>query len=186
MPINYVNQRLLDKMNRWSIEGVEAGVIIVDESTTDGNTSRDRDTCHRMQSGLLARAKRFGFPVFLVAYGANGNAGFTSQFNNNLSRDLNSAIPAQSRVYSKGAFETNGFDNVQLVQDTAEITHVVIMGQSVNACCAATARGAVANNKQVHTSYSIMRGGETATSSPVYFGVNFAGWPNGTTIHAGI
>jgi hypothetical protein len=186
MPIIYSNDRLLDIMTEWRRTGVRAAFILVDEETTDPDKSRDRAVRHRLQSALLLRSQGFG--VFVVKYGMDGAHGERSVFAGGLGPDLDAALPGTANVYEKGPFETNGFDNVRLVADIAQgnYTEVVIMGQSTNACCAATARGAVGLQLKVHTCESILRGGAVETLPPVYFGLGFAGWPDGTTVYAAL
>lgn len=181
MPINYSNDRLLDVMNRWQQNNTQGAVILVDETTGGGDASRDRETRHRMQSALLVRAGRMGLPVFIVQYGMNGAHGQRAAFAGGLGADLDAAIPGGTNCYDKGALETNGFVNVQLVADMAAITDVIIMGQSVNACCAATANGAAGLGKNVHTCDSILRGGNVNTTAPLGFL-----WPNNTTVYSAL
>lgn len=68
-------------------------------------------------------------------------------------------IPGASLRFLKGAGETNALCNVQLQQEIAHYDTVVITGQSTNACCAATARGAAALGKTIYTSPRLLRGG---------------------------
>lgn len=182
MPLNYLNERLLDSVGTWNGSGC---VILVDESTGDDNASNDRDASHRVQAGVLARAGMHGLGVYLVAF---GGAGTSAPFGGNLSADLNGAIPPNTTVYYKGAFDTDGFSNDQLGAAIAHAghAHAIIMGQSRNACCAATARGAVAAGLTVHTAPSLTRGGNVATADFQNFNVAYAGWPNGTNIYAGV
>ncbi len=182
MPLIYSNDRLLDAVR--SLNG-SACMILVDEETGDADTSSDRETCHRIQAGVIVRARQYGLTLYMVAFGGAGNTG---QFGGNISPDLNAAIPLNTTVYYKGAFDTDGFSNDTLGLDIAHAghAHAIIMGQSRNACCAATARGAAAAGLAVHTAPALTRGGNIATADFQYFGLAFAGWPDGTTIYAGV
>lgn len=186
MPINYNNDRLLRIMAGWQATGVRAAVILVDEDAAGPDKSGDREVRHRLQSALLLRSQGFG--VFLARYGSEGAHGQRSVFDGGLGADLDTAVPGTARVYEKGALETDGFANVQLAADIAGggYTEVVIMGQSTNACCAATARGAASRGLRVHTCDSILRGGAVVTEPPVYFPGGFVGWPDDTTVYAAL
>ncbi len=191
MPLVFENDGLLDTMTHWSLTGVHAAVVLVDETVNDPDESKDRAVRHRLQSALLVRAARHGFRICVVHFGAEGKHGNKALFNGGLGEELNSVIPeGMTYKYSKGAYETNGFANTSLRTDLTEagITDVVIMGQSVNACCAATAIGASDAGMTVHTCMSIVRGGHVATTDPapplIYQGQQFSGWPPGTKIYS--
>ena len=99
---------------------------------------------------------------------------------------LDACIPRSARSYTKGLLETNGFDNTQLTTDVKrKFQAVIIAGQSVNACCAATARGAARLGKQVLTSTVLLRGGNVATEAPTFIpgGLEIDyGWPDGARV----
>jgi nicotinamidase-related amidase len=192
MPLIFSNDRLLDVMNQWHLNNTRGAVILVDEDNAGPDVSRDREVRHRMQTALLVRAAGFGFPVFLVQFGPlPGASGQHAVFNGGLGPQLDAVIHGGTEVYKKGPGEADGFANVQLVMDVqnANITDVIIMGQSVNHCCAATARGAAALGLNVHTCESVIRGGNTATVPPdhqVFPYIGVVGWPNNATIYAAL
>jgi hypothetical protein len=181
MPLTFHNDRLLDAAPTWNGSGC---IIIVDETTGDNDVSGDREVSHRLQSAVLARAGTLGFRIYIVAY---GGAGATGTYQGNLGAELGRYIPANTPVFYKDFLETDGFTNENLgaVIGTAGHAHAIIMGQSRNACCAATARGAVAAGLSVHTAPSLTRGGGMVATSDFE---NFGGivWPNGTHIYASV
>lgn len=191
MGIETVNQPLRQAMCGW----VHGCVILVDETTTDENTSGDRDACHDAQKEIIAHAGKKGIPLYLVQFHLESNytAGFQDWWeeypaSRNLGETLKGIIPDDARVFGKSLNDTDGFVNAWLVEVTADKEHVVIMGQSVNACCAATARGAKRNDKQVHTAAALLRGGGTATTAPGYSanGSDEYEWPDGTQLHTAL
>jgi len=177
----FSNDRLLDVMGALRSSNTKVAVILVDEELDDSNVSNDRALCHRLQASVLLRSQGFG--VFLVKFGAEGSQGNHVVFSGGLGPDLDAAIPGNTYVYEKGAMETNGFDNVQLAQDIADAqyTDVIIMGQSTNACCAATARGAAERRLKVHACTRVLRGGGVQSESPLcLYGTK---WPSSTTVY---
>ena len=184
MPFSSSNEKLLEVMTNWHTHGVKAAVILVDESQSDSNASGDRDAQHGMQAKVLLHAAKLGFPIFLVAFGPP-ILGAKEVFTGGLGPALDAAIPGQTYFYRKDTLETNGFANDTLKQDVqaSGAMEVIIMGQSVNACCAATARGADNLNPplDVHTCPLVVRGGSSKTEAPLP-----SGWPDSTTVYVSL
>lgn len=188
VPLTFSDRSLLEVMDGWPSTGVRGAVIVVDEGTNDSDVSGDRAERHGNQAEVLRAAARLGMPVYVVCFGAPAEYAEANVFDSGLSDVLDAVVPSGTFAYQKGALETNGFDNGRLVADVRRdaVTDVVIMGQSVNACCAATARGAAAARLRVHSAGPVIRGGHVATEAPQFFGgpaSSIAGWPDGTTFY---
>lgn len=184
MPLNASPDKLLEVMANWANSNtVKAAVVLVDETTGDPNKSQDRDTQHHAQSTVIRLAAKLGMPIFVVRFGAKAEHGRKTAFDGGLGPELDSAIPGSTFYYDKYLDETDGFANDALKKDakSAGITDVIIMGQSVNACCMNTARGAHALGLRVHTCGLVVRGGGSETKPPDHqWGF---GWPDGTTVY---
>ena len=186
MPFTHSNDKLLEVMTGWQAVGIKAAVILVDESQSDGNASNDRADQHHMQAQVLLHAVKLGFPIFLVAFGATG-LGDKDVFTGGLGSELDTAIPGQTYFYRKGLYETNAFTNATLKKDVqaSGAMEIIIMGQSVNACCAATARGVQDSlGLDTHTCPLVVRGGSFKTEAPMQ--ALQSGWPDSTTVYAAI
>jgi nicotinamidase-related amidase len=169
-------------------DDVEPAILIIDETDGDPDKSGDRERTQTFQASLVSFAIQQQIDICLIKYGANGQYGERSVFDGGAGEKLDTCIPRSARCYEKGLLETNGFDNTKLTADVkSKYQAVIIAGQSVNACCAATARGAAALGKQVLTCPLLLRGGNVATEALAYIpgGAEVGyGWPEGTQIYS--
>ena len=188
MGLENISGSLFQAISKLLDDDVEPVVLIIDETDGDPDKSGDRDSTQTNQASLVRFAVQNEVDICVIKYGANGQYGGRSVFEGGASDKLDACIPRSARSYEKGLLETNGFDNTQLTKDVkSKYDAVIIAGQSVNACCAATARGAAGLGKQVLTSRFVLRGGHVPTEAPAYIpgGVDVGyGWPDGTRIYS--
>ncbi len=188
MGLEIINGSLFTAISKLLDDNIEPVVIIIDETDGDPDKSGDRDKIQTNQVSLVKIALQKEIDICVIKYGANGQYGARSVFEGGASDMLDACIPRSARSYEKGLLETNGFDNTQLTKDVkSKYDAVIIAGQSVNACCAATARGAAGLGKQVLTSRFLLRGGHVPTEAPAYIpgGAEVGyGWPDGTQIYS--
>ncbi len=188
MGLNHINGSLFTAISELMKDGVKLAVLIIDETDSDPDRSGDRERTQVCQASLVAKALDKHLDICVIKYGANGQYGSRNAFEGGAGQRLDTCIPRSAHAYEKGLLETNGFDNTTLTADVNKAYQaVIIAGQSVNACCAATARGAAALGKQVLTCPLLLRGGNVPTEAPSYIpggALVGYGWPDDTKIYS--
>jgi len=187
MAIVNVNEPLLSVVR---MAGLNFGIILVDEIGVTADVSGDKDMVCRYQGALLLYAKRNQLPIYLIRNSVDHNEKPFDEVRTTHEGAWSGIVGADTRTFSKRLTtkdETNAFANPalgQAIQDDG-VNAVVIAGQSVNACCAATARGAAALGLTIYTSGVILRGGLVETQELLAFpppGDTIMGWPDGARL----
>jgi hypothetical protein len=167
-----------DKSLMAELDGLppqETAVVLIDEIGTpapenvfEGNLTLLQYRTN--QGAVLLQAARLGIHIFVIMFGQVKESweyeDFSMQTGESDYGSYQNVVPAQSLVYKKNLGTPDATSNKVFAGVIAGFKHVIIMGQSRNACCANTAKG-ISKPSQIYTSPYVVRYGD-ANPSAVY------------------